>query len=305
MNKKIAVVLVTYNRLSLLKECLDGLRSQTYKPDKIIVINNDSNDGTANLLNEQTDIDVIHQANLGGSGGFYTGIKVAYEQGFDFIWVMDDDVEPKLDCLEKLMKSFVDYGDEYDVLLPDRFSDANSTIRWRYGTKLNFINPLKNMGVGKGISAVDDFSKKILPIVAFPFEGPIFKRVVIEKIGHVEKDFFIIHDDTDYSIRTVKAGFKIGLVTDALLLKKIFVDVKKGLRVDFKLYYLVRNNVILDRKFGNMIFALIRNIRINLKLIMVFLYNDIKRGEMQTPKALQPIFKGIIDGFRWKLKGLR
>jgi GT2 family glycosyltransferase len=95
MEKKIAVVLVTYNRLYLLKECLTSLRKQTYKPDKIIIINNDSTDGTTDWLDEQTDLEVIHQANLGGAGGFYTGIKLAYEQGFDFIWVMDDDVEPE------------------------------------------------------------------------------------------------------------------------------------------------------------------------------------------------------------------
>ena len=302
MNKKIAVALVTYNRLDLLKECLASLRKQTYKPDKIIIINNDSTDGTTNWLNEQTDLEVIHQANLGGSGGFYTGIKLAYEQGFDFIWVMDDDVEPELDCLEKLMQSFVDFGDEYDVLLPDRFYDATRNKRWRYGTKFNFTNPLKNIGVGNGICAADDLSKKILPIVAFTFEGPIFKREVIEKIGNVEKDFFINHDDTDYSIRAIRAGFKIGVVTDALLIKKIFIDVKKGLRADFKLYYLVRNNIILDRKFGNNFFALIRNIRINLRLIMVFVYNDIKRGEMQTFRSIKPIFKGFNDGFKWKLQ---
>ena len=301
MNKKIAVALVTYNRLELLKECLAGLRKQTYKADKIIVINNDSTDGTANWLNEQTDLEVIHQANRGGSGGFYTGIKVACEQGFDFIWVMDDDVEPEIDCLEKLMQSFEDFGDEYDVLLPDRFSDATRNQRWRYGTKFNFTNPLKSIGVGNGICAADDLSKKILPIVAFPFEGPMFKREVIEKIGDVEKDFFIIHDDTDYSIRIINGGFKIGVVTNALLPKKIFSDSKKGLRVDFKLYYSVRNNIILDRKFGSNCFALIRNTIVNLRLIMTFIYNDFKRGEMQTFKSIKPIFKGCKDGFKWRL----
>jgi GT2 family glycosyltransferase len=300
MQKKIAVVVVTYNRLILLKECLNSLQKQTYKPNKIFVINNDSNDGTTYWLNEQKDIDVTHQANLGGSGGFYTGIKLAYEQGFDFIWVMDDDVEPDVDCLEKLMHSFMDFGNEYDVLLPDRFYDAGRNKRWRYGTKFNFTNPLKNMGVGKGICSTDNLSSKILPIVAFPFEGPIFKREVIEKIGNVEKDFFIIHDDTDYSIRTINAGFKIGVVVDSILIKKIFVDSKKGLRVDFKLYYLIRNNIILDRKFGNFFFALTRSTVMNIKLMLVFFYNDIKSGEFQTYRSINPIFKGTLDGFKWK-----
>jgi GT2 family glycosyltransferase len=301
MEKKIAVVVVTYNRLTYLKECLESLRNQTYEPDEILVINNSSTDGTTDWLNEQNDLVIVNQANLGGAGGFYTGIKAAYEQGFEYVWVMDDDVEPELDCLEKLMQAFKDFGDEYDVLLPDRYCDESKSIRWRYGTQFNFSNPFRNYGIGNGISFRDDYSKKILPIVSMTFEGPIFKRKVIEKIGHVEKDFFIILDDTDYSVRIVNAGFKIGVVTNSILLKKIFIDVKKGFRVDFKLYYSVRNNIIIDRKFGNFIFALIRNIRINLKLVMVLIYNDVKRGEMQVFRSFQPIFKGIRDGWKWEI----
>lgn len=301
MKKKISVVLVTYNRLSFLQECLNSLRNQTYKPDQILVINNDSIDGSTKWLKEQNDIMVINQSNLGGAGGFYTGIKSAYDQGFDYIWVMDDDVEPETDCLEKLMIGFEDFGDEYDVLLPDRYCDENKSIRWRYGTKFNFKNPFRNYGIGKGISFTDDYSKIIMPIVSMTFEGPIFKRKVIEKVGDVEKDFFIILDDTDYSIRVINAGFKIGVVTNSILLKKIFIDVKKGLRVDFKLYYSVRNNIIIDRKFGNLFFALIRNFRNILKLILILIYNDVKRREIQFFKSLKPIIKGIIDGLKWKL----
>ena len=301
MKKKISVVLVTYNRLSYLKECLNALRNQTYKPDQILVINNNSTDGTTNWLNEQTDLVVIHQGNLGGAGGFYTGIKRAYEQGFDYIWVMDDDVEPELNCLEILMKSFKDFGDEYDVLMPDRFYDKDKKLRWRYGTQFNFTNPFKNMGIGKGICASDDINKKILPIVAFPFEGPMFKREVIEKIGDVEKDFFINHDDTDYAIRTIQSGFKIGVVADALLPKKIFPDVSKGFKVDFKLYYLTRNSIILDRKFGNNLFALIRGLRINGRIVLVLIYNVFRKGDFQLFKGFRSIVKAFVDGFKWKI----
>jgi len=301
MNKKISVVLVTYNRLSYLKECLTALKNQTYKPDQILVVNNDSTDGTTNWLNEQTDLEVINQGNLGGAGGFYTGIKRAYDQGFDYIWVMDDDVEPELNCLEILMKSFKDYGDEYDVLMPDRFCDKDKKLRWRYGTQFNFKNPFKNLGIGNGICASDDINKKILPIVAFPFEGPMFKREVIEKIGDVEKDFFINHDDTDYAIRTVQSGFKIGVVADALLPKKIFPDVSKGLKVDFKLYYFARNSIILDRKFGNNLFALIRGLRINGIVILVLIYNAFRNDDYQLSKGFHSIATAFVDGFKWKI----
>src|SRR5579875_3088579 len=221
MQKSIAVVVVTYNRLNLLQECIKSLQSQTYKADKIIVINNGSTDGTTEWLQSQIDLEVVHQNNLGGAGGFCTGINHAFNHGYDYIWVMDDDVEPDIDCLETLVKAFVNYGDRYDVLLSDRFYDEERRIRWKYGTEFNFKNPFKSLDAGKGISATDYPNLRVLPIVAFPFEGPMFKRVVIEKVGSVERDFFIIHDDTDYSVRVVNAGFKIGVVTDAFLPRKI------------------------------------------------------------------------------------
>ncbi|MEJ7665194.1 MAG: glycosyltransferase [Hymenobacter sp.] len=76
----IAAVLVTYNRIADLKICLDSLRRQTRPLNRIFVINNGSTDGTAEWLATQTDLAVTTQANLGGAGGFATGIQTGYER---------------------------------------------------------------------------------------------------------------------------------------------------------------------------------------------------------------------------------
>ena len=98
---RIAAIVVTFNRFELLKKTLERLRAIT-RVDKIIVINNGSTDGTTEWLRLQTDLHVVHQENVGGSGGFYTGIRLAHEEGFDWLWCMDDDVFPEDECLEKL-----------------------------------------------------------------------------------------------------------------------------------------------------------------------------------------------------------
>ena len=72
----IATVVVTYNRLTLLKECIDGLRKQTYMIDEIIIVNNCSTDGTLEWLNGQKNLTVITQENLGIADGLYTGMKI-------------------------------------------------------------------------------------------------------------------------------------------------------------------------------------------------------------------------------------
>ena len=102
MEKAIAVV-VTYNRLALLTECITALRNQTRPLDAILVINNGSTDDTQQWLAQQPDIINIYQNNLGSSGGFSTGIQWAYKNGYAWIWCMDDDGYPKEDALYNLL----------------------------------------------------------------------------------------------------------------------------------------------------------------------------------------------------------
>ena len=90
--KTVAIIAVTYNMLELLKEEINSLREQTYKDAQIIVVNNGSTDDTLSWLQQQQDIITITQKNLGGAGGFYTGMKYAAENGYKYCWVMDDDV---------------------------------------------------------------------------------------------------------------------------------------------------------------------------------------------------------------------
>ena len=107
MEKAIAVV-VTYNRLTLLKECITALRNQTQKPDAILVVNNGSTDDTGKWLLAQNDLLIISQGNTGSAGGFETGINWAYKNNYSWIWCMDDDGYPKEDALEKILAPELD-----------------------------------------------------------------------------------------------------------------------------------------------------------------------------------------------------
>ncbi|MDX9924653.1 MAG: glycosyltransferase, partial [Ignavibacteriaceae bacterium] len=74
---KIAAVVVTYNRLEYLKKCIDSLYNQSHQINKIIVIDNSSDDGTWEYLQSQEYVEAIKQKNSGGAGGFFAGIKHA------------------------------------------------------------------------------------------------------------------------------------------------------------------------------------------------------------------------------------
>jgi GT2 family glycosyltransferase len=78
---KVNCVIVTCNRLSLLKECISAVLSQTFSVYKIIVVNNASTDGTADYLKslDKQKLELITCAkNTGGAGGFNRGMKVYF-----------------------------------------------------------------------------------------------------------------------------------------------------------------------------------------------------------------------------------
>lgn len=242
----IIAVVVTYNRIELLKRTVRCL--QQNKPvSSIVVVNNGSTDGTAEWLSAQTDIIVINQANVGGSGGFYTGMKYAYQAGADWVWCMDDDVFPRADCLEQLLR----YAGQEDVgiLSPRRLQEGKLFTHEFQG--YNLTNPFTSMYTGK-------LSKQTVTapveIQGAAFEGPFIRREVIEKIGYPNKELFIFCDDTDYCLRTVQAGYKIIYVPTALMDKEKFFSndswSKRNQKKKWKRFYQIRNSTYLNHHYG-------------------------------------------------------
>jgi len=188
---KIACNVVTYNRLNLLKACIDGLENQSYKDFDIVVINNDSTDGTQEWLLSKTKIKTINQENLGGAGGFYTGMKYAYDNNYDWIWMMDDDGVTDKDQLKELVEKSV----------------ANNLI-FTNALVCNIEEPEKlsfGLFYKQTIQNVADAKKyKLIPNSVNPFNGTFINRKVIDQIGFIKKEMYIWGDEWEYTLRAQK-----------------------------------------------------------------------------------------------------
>ncbi|WP_281670168.1 glycosyltransferase family 2 protein [Segatella buccae] len=243
---KITAVVVTFNRLELLKQGIECLRKQQ-KLTGIIVVNNGSTDGTREWLNAQPGLLVVHQDNVGGSGGFYTGIERAYSEGADWIWCMDDDVFPRPDCLDRLLP----YTDrpEVGILSPRRLLEGKVfTHEFRH---FNFTNPIGSL---HGRKLAKQQVNQATEIVGADFEGPFISRRVVEKIGLPNRELFIFCDDTDYCLRTHLAGFKLLYIPEALMDKHKFFSndtwTSRNRKKKWKRYYQVRNEAYLNHHYG-------------------------------------------------------
>lgn len=242
MSKKIAGVVVTYNRKELLAVCLDAICKQVMKPECVYIVDNASTDGTDtwieenhyNGLKESIDFRYVRLTeNFGGSGGFYTGMKMAYEASecFDAIWMMDDDGVPDKKQLEELIK----YLDGYDYLSsfviskedPNMCAMEKCTVREYESTATNGI--IEN--------------------AANPFNGVLYSRKLIDKIGFPVKNMFIWGDEYNYHLRCVKSGFTPAIIVaakhihpkDRQVRIKMLINSYAVPEQDWKLYVYTRN----------------------------------------------------------------
>lgn len=296
MNNIFAVV-VTYNRLSLLKRTISCLQ-QNEPVSAIVVVNNGSTDGTTEWLNGQAGLIVLHQSNVGGAGGFCTGIDYACRANADWIWCMDDDVFPRADCLKELLAEA--NREKIGILAPRRFQDGK--LFTHDFQEYNLTNPFASMYSKR-------LSKQVVTapveIKGTAFEGPLIRREVVEKIGLPNKDLFIFCDDTDYCFRTIQAGFKIVYVPAAMMDKEKFFSSdswsERGKKKKWKRFYQIRNSTYLNHHYGrNVTVRYLRGFNVVLGYILTALvtcpFTDVWRWS-DIPR----LWKAYSDGVHERL----
>ena len=113
---KIAVVLVTFNRLDKLKQAVEYYEQQTYPIQEVVIVDNHSTDGTIQYLKEWVNgkgnfkrKTVLLNENCGGAGGFGAGMDEVldevrrHELDADWVAVADDDAFPRKNSFEKII----------------------------------------------------------------------------------------------------------------------------------------------------------------------------------------------------------
>jgi len=323
--EKICAVVVTYNRKQLLIECLESLLKQTHSLDAVYIIDNASTDGTPQNLKEKGYIKEIlnpvnepleteniinmdskgkqdkkvrilyvrMHKNTGGAGGFHEGVKRGYEKGYDWLWLMDDDVEPLANAIETMLnyrsismcihprKKYFDgsyYLWEQHIDIMDGNDFSYNDISFKYGKKWTTVN-------------------------TGYFEGMLIHRRCIDKIGYPDARFFIKGDDTIY-------GFLASLYTNVIYINEVCMinKIKGDIRFlcrqqrsklsDVALYYSMRNRFLVE-KYAKHIFPEMRVthkrfiVTILLRKIIGVLIFD-----RHKIKRITIIVKGFLDGVR-------
>ncbi len=245
--KGIAAIFVTMNRCETARICLDRLFAQTLRPERVIVVNNASSDSTHLMLVEMGNrnggwiVEINSNENLGNAGGMEIALEAAFSEGFEAVWILDDDSWPEPEALACLLAA--DLPD--DAIRSCRVVDlVTGALSW----------PLQvpEQDGWRLLEADDPLPEGDVIRIRRSWLGALIPRSVYESVGPVEGRFFLRGEDEDYPRRIEQAGFDVFMVASSLLhhppagrmncweFAGRTVVLESGLAGD-KLYYRLRN----------------------------------------------------------------
>lgn len=265
---KICAVIVTYNRLELLKICLEKYANQIRLPEFMVIVDNASTDGTREYLDiwkeknqSKFDIIIIHsESNTGGSGGFYIGMEEAMKTSADWVWVSDDDAMPELDVFEKIERYISNSDEDLSAVCASVINEGKFDSTHRARRKKKFLK-YKFTGVLEEEIARNEY----ISIDCFTYVGSMIKIEKILKCGNVNKDFFLWNDDTEHSWRLSEIG-KIICLRDAKIHHNVPQIQQKA--VSWKMYYGYRNELVMVKLHGSKHHYVLRKIVIAMKGVL-------------------------------------
>ncbi|MFN7225330.1 MAG: glycosyltransferase [Paracoccaceae bacterium] len=261
IRSRTVAVVVTHNRLPQLQRTLKALLDcEEESLAAIIVIDNDSTDGTAAWLTSQLGgrlhVETLSE-NRGGAGGFAFGMQYAREL-FDPDWivVMDDDARPEVGALQT-------FNDLVTLGKLDGIDGVAAAVRHPDGKicRMNrpTVNPFWHVGVffrtlaGGGRAAFhltdQDFdTSDLCPIDGASFVGLFLSRRAIDLAGYPDPALFLYADDAIFTMTLTRRGGRM-LFAPEVRFEHDTTALAGGGAVTpiWKAYYYHRNRLLLYR----------------------------------------------------------
>jgi GT2 family glycosyltransferase len=239
------VVVVTWNKKEYVLRLLDSLRRAPYPNWQVTVVDNASTDGTAEAIREQHGwVECVRNpVNLGGTGGFNRGLCAVLKHGnFDYVWLLDDDLQLGPGALEVLVETLqqrFDAGAAGSHMLqldnPGFTNEIGGMVDLRKGRLLLQLNATPAWQHRDEVYDVDYVAACSL----------LVRLDVLRKAG-IWDDFFIHYDDVDWCLRIREAGYRV-LACAASRVYHLSARVKTPTWI---LYYDIRNILYLQHKHG-------------------------------------------------------
>lgn len=285
MDPKVAIIIVTYNRCTMLKKCLEALFEQTYSFFEIILVDNNSSDGTSELAAEMVRSDprlryFRRTSNSGGAGGYCYGICQAGKSCCDYVWLMDDDAVSDARALEYLMAA----GSQLK-----NWGFLAGKVKWTDQSLCKMNIPLFIKG---------NSGQLYPPVRKATFVSLLIPWKVIQRVGLPIREFFIWGDDQEYTER-ISSLFPCFYIAQSVVVHHTAQNTGSDIvhdsleRID-RYYYKYRNEWYISRRNGliSCLYYLFRLIRDTCHIVLIagdkkrrlrIMYQGFQRGLVFHP----------------------
>lgn len=249
----VSVVVLNWNSVEHTLACLASLRAQTYRHCEVIVVDNASDDIAAlgRLAAEGTIKLIRNQRNLGFTGGVNIGITEALRGKASYIWLLNNDALAAPTAIAELVAA---------AAADPRIGLASPVIMCHDDCdRLEFHGGLFNPANMTFQTTIDPETYRAwragLPDrVWLVGTALLLRRQLAQKIGLFDDRFFAYWEDNDFSLRSIRAGFRNVVVPSATVYhgtaRKDCAIMAGSVPVKppYFYYYMARNQILLMRK---------------------------------------------------------
>lgn len=245
MNPSVFVIVLTWNHVKDTLECLRSLAAQTYAPLQVILTDNGSTDDTVDTIRAQFPQAhfIENKQNLGYAQGNNVGLEYALAQGADYILLLNNDTTLAPDCIEKIV---ADLQANPDTAAAPKcfFADSPTTIYFAGGELTAWQT--KHRGYNQPDRAEFDTSGDTEWLTGCAIIAP---RHVWKRVGMFEPRYFLLFEDTDWSLRARRLGFRLRYVAEAKLWHKASRSFGDMFTPTYAYYYARNALLFIERNF--------------------------------------------------------
>ena len=300
MNEKdarVAIVIVNWNKQQEVLNLLSSLERFNYNKNDIILVDNASSDDSVSLVRSRhPDVRLlVNSANLGGSGGFNTGLRYVLDsQRYKYVWLLDNDVEVMEGALEALLA--VAEGDNRVAIVGSKIlhSDDVSVIS-EAGAR---ISPLTSYPVPMLLNQPDQVQNAEMEVDYVAACSLLGKVEHIRKVGIMDERFFLLWDDMEWGMRFRAAGYLIIATTASSVMHRGFTE--RWITTDYR-YYAARNHLyFVSRTYSGA--------KLVYFLLVLYMVYSIRARIYQMRKSTKPYalaIKQAMHDYRYNSMGRR
>lgn len=203
--KSVSVVVLNWNEWEYTANCVRSLQQMDYPSFEILVVDNHSSDDSVERLRQTfPDLTIlVTERNLGFAGGCNRGIARAFDNGADFVWLLNNDTVVAPDALSNMVAVAEGFGKSCLV--------GSSVFDLDGGNLQTLGGAYMNGWTGK----VRDRRAGDDPLHYIIGASMLIPREVIEAIGLLDEWYFFYWEDADYCRRARKAGFDLLVAEDS------------------------------------------------------------------------------------------